>query len=282
MTEEPSLRIAPRRFSRPRLAFFRAVELAAKALGGRRFYRARYLAPGRFTTREELVRVAAAEAAGYRIAVLSDFHAGSFLGRGDLRHLVDAALAFAPDAVALLGDFVVHGADEMLPIVPDLARLAAPDGVFAVLGNHDYRGRREGEIEAALAAIGVRMLRNAGARIAERRIVLTGIEDVEEARALDLAAARSLVRPGDVEVALAHNPRAALAFERCGARLVLSGHTHGTQLDLGLLRRLGPPHPGLRVELGATTLLVTRGVGVVGAPLRIGARAELLCVQLVA
>ena len=55
---------------------------------------------------------------------------------------------------------------------------------------------------------------------------------------------------------------------------VLSGHTHGAQVDLPFLRDLGPPHPGIRIELGATTVFVTRGLGVVGLPLRTGAPAE--------
>jgi predicted MPP superfamily phosphohydrolase len=63
---------------------------------------------------------------------------------------------------------------------------------------------------------------------------------------------------------------------------VLSGHTHGTQIDAPFLRRFGPAHPGLRVALGATTLLVTRGLGVVGVPLRFGAEAEVLLVTLAA
>ena len=63
---------------------------------------------------------------------------------------------------------------------------------------------------------------------------------------------------------------------------MLSGHTHGTQVDLPRLRKLGPQHPGLRVELGGTTLIVSRGLGVVGLPLRIGAPPELVVIRLTA
>lgn len=290
----PDGRSAPRRFSRARLATFRVLEHVFAALGGRRFYRALYLAPGRLVARREEVRIGPGVAPfdGYRIAVLSDFHAGSFLGPGDLEHARALVGSFEPHLIVLLGDFIVHSVDEFARVEADLAALAAssvPDGVFAVFGNHDYRARREDEIVARLAAYGIRCLRNASARF-ERdgaALALVGIEDAEEGKVVDVAAARRAVRAGEIEVALSHNSCAARAFAApgpsgVGATLVLSGHTHGTQIDAPWLRRLGPAHPGVRVALGATTLLVTRGLGVVGAPLRIGARAEVLLVTLAA
>lgn len=84
----------------------------------------------------------------------------------------------------------------------------------------------------------------------------------------------------DLIVALAHGPRAAPLFAKGGARLVLAGHTHGTQVDLPWLRDLGPAHPGMRVELGGTTLVVSRGLGVVGAPFRWGVPAEVVVLRL--
>ena len=69
-------------------------------------------------------------------------------------------------------------------------------------------------------------------------------------------------------------------FAARGARVVLSGHSHGTQVDLPFLRDLGPSHPGLRVELGGATLVVSRGLGVIGAPLRVGVPAEVVVLRL--
>ena len=76
------------------------------------------------------------------------------------------------------------------------------------------------------------------------------------------------------------NPSAAPHLIGPRTAVVLSGHTHGTQVDLPILRRLGPAHPGLRVELGTATLIVSRGLGVVGLPLRVGAPAEIVLVSL--
>ncbi|MFN9786005.1 MAG: metallophosphoesterase [Planctomycetia bacterium] len=287
--KQPDVRVAPRRFSRARLAAFRAVERACVLFGGRAFYRARHLAPGRFLLREERVRVAGLPPAleGFRVAQLSDLHGGGFLGAGDLRHVVAAVEALAPDAVALTGDYITHAIEDSFPLVEDLARLRPRHGVWAVFGNHDYKARREGELVARLAARGVRFLRNECARIAvdggargRAWIAFTGLEDLEEGKRVDLASARAGLRPGDIEVCLCHNPAGARWLAREGCVAILAGHTHGTQIDWPFLRTLGPKHPGTRLQLGPTTLLVSRGLGVVGAPLRIGAPAEVVVLRL--
>ncbi|MBK7874844.1 MAG: metallophosphoesterase [Planctomycetes bacterium] len=220
---------------------------------------------------------------GLLVAHLSDFHGGAFLARGDLAAVVEATRERAPDLVAITGDWITHGWEDALPLLPDLARLAPPLGVFSVFGNHDYRGRLEGRIAEAARSAGVRVLRNEGVRL-ERggaEFALVGLEDPEEARTVDLERARSGLDPRLPEIVLCHNPLAARRIARAGCAAILSGHSHGTQVDLPFLRRLGPAHPGLRVDLGATALVVSRGLGVVGFPLRVGAPAELVLVRFV-
>lgn len=275
-----SVRVPPRRFSSFRIASFRAAERLCVGLGGRRLYRARHLAPGRFLEREERIAVSGLpdDLAGLTIAQLSDLHAGPFLAEGDLAAVVDAVNARAPDLVVLTGDVITHHWSESLLVVDDLARLRAPLGRFAIFGNHDYKDRREQAIAAAYGARGIRFLRNECVRL-ERgaaTLALVGLEDLEESRGVDLAVARSEVQHGDVEVVLCHNPRGAHAIVRSGCPLILAGHTHGMQVDLPFFRRLGPEHPGVRVDFGPTILLVSRGLGVVGAPVRWGAPAEVV------
>lgn len=279
-----SVRLLPRRHSNLRLLAFRVAEGCAAACGGRRMYRARYLAARRVRVREERVPVPdlAPGLDGLTIAQLSDLHGGRFLGRGDLRGVVERVNALAPDLVVVTGDWITHAWSEALPLLDDLAALRAPLGCFAVFGNHDYKGRLEGRIVDAARARAVRFLRNQHARL-ERNgsaFVLTGLEDPEEARTVDLEAARAGADPRDLEIVLCHNPLAARRIARSGCALVLAGHSHGTQVDLPFLRRLGPVHPGLRLRLGATTLLVSRGLGVVGVPWRVGAPAEVVLARL--
>jgi predicted MPP superfamily phosphohydrolase len=279
-----SPRLEPRRHSRLRLAFFRAAELASSACGGRAWYRRRHLARGRFAVRREVVGVdhLSRGLEGFTIAQLSDLHAGSFLGEGDLAGVVDELVERDPDVVVVTGDWITHRWSEVRALRRDFERLRPRRGIYAVFGNHDYKDRLEHRIVEELGPAGVRFLRNECVRIdtGEGAVALVGIEDLEEAREIDLEAARSGVRAGDVEVVLCHNPSGARSIARPGCAAILSGHTHGTQIDLPWLRRLGPRHPGLRIELGGTRLIVSRGLGVVGVPLRVGSPPEIVLIRL--
>ncbi len=277
------MHLPPRRFSAPRLALFRGVERLCRLLGGRRAYRRLFL--DRLRVREELLAVPGLPEglSGLTLAQVSDLHAGPYLGAGDLGGLVAILEERAPDLVALTGDYCVHAVDEAFGVLDELCAYRPPLGIFAVFGNHDYKDRREGELEARFAARGATVLRNRGERIPAGGAVLaiTGIEDLEEGRLVDPAAARAELREGDVEILLSHNPSGAPALARPGCVAILSGHSHGGQVDLPFLRRFGPPHPGLRIPLGSTTLFVSRGVGVLGIPLRLRAPAEVLFLRLV-
>lgn len=278
------IRQKPRRHSLARRALVRSVELACVALGGRLAYRARYLSERGLHVRHETLRVRELPQSmrGLRLVQLSDLHAGAFVGPGDLREVIAAVERLAPDWIAVTGDFITHFPHELRRVLDDLARLRARLGVFAVLGNHDYRRRQDAWIVSELGACGIAVLRNECARFEfdGGALCLVGVEDLEESRVLDFVAARAGVQPGDFEIVLSHHPALAplAARERCLA--VLSGHTHGSQVDLPFLRNAGPPHPGLRVEFGATTLLVSRGLGAIGLPLRWAAPAEIVVVTL--
>ncbi len=285
-TSADDMRLAPRRHSDLRIAAVRAVMRLAAACGGRRFYRRRYLARGRFRVREECVAVAGLppSLAGFTLAQLSDLHAGPFLAAGDLRAVVAEVNAREPDVCVLTGDYITDHWSEALLVLDDLAALRSREGTFAVFGNHDYRGREEGRIAAAFASRGIRMLRDECVRFerADAAVALVGLEDLEEAKhAVASERARSAVRPDDVEVCLCHNPGGGPALAHSRLAAVLSGHTHGRQIDLPWLRDFGPPHPGPRVRLGATTLVVSAGLGVIGVPLRYRAPAEVVLVRLV-
>ncbi len=278
------LKRAPRRYSGLRLQAFKGIEWVSAALGGRAFYRATQLSARRLRVRriDLPARGAAAGFEGLRLCQLTDFHAGPFLGRGDLKPLVAKVNALKPDLVLLTGDFITRCAEEAFELADDLALLKPRLGCFAVFGNHDYRERREGEIEERLlAAANVRFLRNSGARVewrSGRMLHLTGVEDVEEGKVCDLEAARAELRDGDLELSLVHNPLGAPAMVGPQTLAVFSGHTHGHQVNLPWVRRLGPDHPGAVREHDGAYLICSCGIGALGIPLRIRARAEVLFV----
>lgn len=275
--------MSPRRLGAWRLGLCRWLERAAAAIGGRRYYRRMHLGADVHQRRERVeLRELPDDLVGFRIAHLSDLHAGPFLGAGDLAAVVEVVNAGRPDLVVLTGDFITHHWSEALEILPDLAGLATRHGCLAVFGNHDYRDRAEGRIAAAYRERGIRILRNESERLRVGAAVLAvvGLEDLEEARAVDLASALSEVEPGDVPIFLCHNPAGGAELSRGRSTLVLSGHTHGHQINLPIARGMGPPHPGDRVELDASTLIVSRGLGVVCVPLRVAAPAEVVWIEL--
>jgi predicted MPP superfamily phosphohydrolase len=279
-----ALRRDVRRHGQAFLALAKSIEVACAGLGARSLYRRRYLSAARLLVREERLELPGLPAGldGLRVAQLSDLHGGRFLKQGDLRDVVARVNAERPDVCVLTGDFISHEWSDVLPLTDDLAQLRPRLGSFAVFGNHDYKYRQEALIAEALARSGVRVLRNEGVRLdtGDGVLALTGLEDLEEAREVDLEAARSGLQPGDVELVLCHNPSAGARLAREGCAAVLSGHSHGRQVDLPLLRGFGPPHPGLRIQYGPTCQLVSRGLGVVALPLRWGSPAEVVLVEL--
>ncbi len=274
----------PRRFGLGRRVLFRAIEETARLLGGRAFYRAAYLAAGRFRERVERVAVPDLPTGleGFRVAQLSDLHAGSFLGSGDLAAVVDAVNAREPDLVCLTGDLITRRWSEALLLLEDLRRLRPRHGALAVFGNHDYHDRAEGRIVEAFAEHGIRFLRNDSRRVdtGDGALTVVGLEDLEEGKVVDVEAARAGLRAGDVELVLCHNPLGAPSLARPGCCAVLSGHTHGHQVDLPGIRNIAPTHPGDRVDLGETACITSRGLGAVGIPIRVASQAEVVWLEL--
>ncbi|MDE5610233.1 MAG: metallophosphoesterase, partial [Bacteroidales bacterium] len=88
--------------------------------------------------RENPKRTAPQGLHGYRILQISDLHIGSFTSPKQVRKIVRKALETKPDMVVFTGDMVNFSTSEMLPHLEALAQLQAPDGVYCVLGNHDY------------------------------------------------------------------------------------------------------------------------------------------------
>jgi predicted MPP superfamily phosphohydrolase len=193
-----------------------------------------------------------------------------------LRRALETAAGFRPDLICLTGDFVDTLAD--LPFLRAmLADIAAPLGVFACLGNHDYWDD-PAAIALALDGLGITVLVNEH-RVLEHqgsRFVLAGVADPWQANA-DLDAALQAA-PADLPVLLlAHGPDYILTAATRSVVLQLSGHAHAGHINLpGLgplvLPRWGLLYPHGLFQVGKSWLYVSRGIG--GLPLRLGATPE--------
>jgi uncharacterized protein len=284
------LRRTPRRFSALSILCFDALRwLTSRAWPGKAAY-ARWLRRGGLALERRDLPLPGLPAAldGLRLVQLSDLHAGCFLDEASLQPVVALARACEPQLLLLTGDFITRTADDVHALGIALARIDAPLGKFAVFGNHDYRGRRERVLVAALRRQGVRVLRNATARIecGGATIAVTGLEDLEESKGADLELALAgQSGDEDLRVLLCHHPDVVDALPPGRFHLVLSGHTHGGQivpkgastlLARWLPRRLRGDHP----LPGGGLLHVNRGIGVLVVPFRLGSRAEVSCFTL--
>lgn len=222
---------------------------------------------------------------GLKIALISDIHAGSpYIGKSRLKLLVDRVNAAKPDAVVLLGDYVIQtvvGGRFMPPetLAGLLKELRAPLGVYAVLGNHDWwlDGPR---VRAAFAGRGITVLENETVRLRRggRAFHIIGLADYIE-RFPDTYRTLKGVPAAEPVIAMIHEPD---YFPYIPERiaLTLAGHTHGGQVRLPLIGSpIVPSTYGQRyarglIKEGEKQLFVTTGVGTSIIPVRFGVPPE--------
>jgi predicted MPP superfamily phosphohydrolase len=172
---------------------------------------------------------------GYRIAHLTDIHFGPAIAYQTVVAAIQAVLDMAPDLIVLTGDYATYWLDETL-LRETLQRLSAPDGVWAVMGNHDYWTDING-VRRVLAEAQVNELSNANTRITRDgdSIWLAGVDDIWE-KHHDLSAALTGIPDDGVTILLAHEPDFADEAAQTGqVNLQLSGHSHGGQVRVPVL-----------------------------------------------
>lgn len=223
---------------------------------------------------------------GLRILQLTDLHHGPWMGRGLVEAVLAKAAAIPCDLVALTGDYV-HGDESSAKlewVIPALARLGAPLGVHAVLGNHDHYAGAD-RARALLAEHGISRVHS---RVAierdDGRLWLAGTGDLWEDH-VDVDRLLRGVPADEPRIVLAHNPDSADAEWNARVDLMLSGHTHGGQV---LLPFVGAPYlpianprylSGL-VATPRTQLFVSRGLGSTSAPVRFRCPPQLAVLEL--
>jgi len=216
---------------------------------------------------------------GLRIAFITDLHHSALVAADDIAAAVSTALAAAPDMIVLGGDYVTRAdAAYIEPVADLLTPLHAPHGVFAVLGNHDD----DRQVPQALARKGFAVLRDQRSRLVVRGEVMevAGIRFWTK-RTIDIA--RVLSGASGTVLLLAHDPRRLLEASALDVGGVLSGHTHGGQIVLpgvGALAARRFPIPSGLIERENTSMFVSRGVGTVYVPIRIGCPPEVAMITL--
>jgi uncharacterized protein len=216
---------------------------------------------------------------GLRIGLMTDIHHSAMVPAEDVRAAVDRLSAARPDLIVLGGDYVTWGDRAYVgPVAELLGSLSAPNGIFAILGNHDD----DRDMPTALAAKHIEVLRDARTRIEIRGegLELAGIRFWTRKTS---EIARVVGHPRDTVILLAHDPRRLDEAAELDVPAVLSGHTHGGQVVLpglgALAHRSFPVLSGLGSREN-TWMYVSRGVGTVYVPVRINCPPEVAIVTL--
>jgi predicted MPP superfamily phosphohydrolase len=252
-----------------------------------------------------------AELDGMQIVQLSDIHLSAYMSRESVRRAVDMANEVGADLAVVTGDLITGMHDSMWDCVEEVRQLRAPLGVYGCNGNHEIYARAEDLAERLYRQAGMKLLRRENAIIHYKgaQLNLIGV-DYQRERAPSgrkqqmLANFEPLVRRDMPNILLSHNPNTFNRAAELGVELSLAGHTHGGQVQVeildvslsparfitdyiaGLYHRplLMPDQPkrmGETIKLmpnapnGLAALYVNRGIGTVGAPVRLGAPPEI-------
>jgi predicted MPP superfamily phosphohydrolase len=243
---------------------------------------------------------------GYTITQISDIHSGSFDNKKKVAYGVDLINEQQSDMILFTGDLVNNKADEMLPWKDYFATLDAKDGVYSVLGNHDYgdyigwsseeeKRNNLQKLKDIQKEMGWKLLLNEHVTISRNgeQIKLIGVENWGAGgfkKAGDLEKACAGVSKTDFKILMSHDPSHWAEKVKQDERhfhLTLSGHTHGMQFGIEIpgwfkwspVKYRYENWAGIYEELGRY-INVNRGFGFLGYPGRVGIWPEVTVIQL--
>ena len=242
---------------------------------------------------------------GYRVLQFSDFHVGTYGSDTTfVSEIVDVINNQSADLVLFTGDIVNRRTDELLPQVKPLSRLKAADGVYSILGNHDYGDYKKwpsAEMKSENMDMMYRLQRDMGWNLMNNRseyirrgndsIALIGVENWGDPPFTvygDLDKAYPMQSDSTFKILMTHNPahwsEKIADNDTVNIALSLSGHTHAMQCQIGSWSPAEWRYDnwgGLYDDLSSRhKLYVNIGLGTVALPARIGATPEITVLTL--
>jgi predicted MPP superfamily phosphohydrolase len=242
---------------------------------------------------------------GYKITQISDLHIGSFNNKEKVEYAIDLINEQTSDVILFTGDMVNNRADEMIPWKDSFSKLKANDGMFSILGNHDYgdyvrwesddlKQKNLEELEAIQNDIGFDLLRNESRFIEKdnQRIVIVGVENWGKGfkQKGDLKMASETVDANDFKILMSHDPshwEYQVIDDEYHYHLTLSGHTHGMQFGIEIPGWIKWSPVKWRYKYWAgiyeqknQLINVNRGFGVLAYPGRVGIWPEITVIEL--
>lgn len=241
---------------------------------------------------------------GYKIVQISDLHAGSITRIAQFEKAINLINKEAADLVVFTGDLVNSFPSEMEDILENLLRIQSINGVYSILGNHDYgdyirfpsRDEKRLNFEEIIAMhknAGWKLLRNESI-VLQDNFVLIGTENISAKRSFKsygkMDQAFLGAEDADFKVLLSHDPthwKDEVIPKYKDIDLTLSGHTHGLQFGIEIpnIFKWSPSQfvykewAGLYQD-GAQYLYVNRGLGTLWYPGRVGILPEITSITL--
>lgn len=212
-----------------------------------------------------------------RIGVASDLHLGTLFGSKELDKLAQIMDEQKVDLILLPGDIMDDNVTAYLAenMRPHLAKLRAPLGVYATLGNHDFFGYQD-EITDEIRKAGITVLKDETVTINNELVLIGRNDDLDKSR----PSTETLLKQVDLNlpiIVLDHRPSEVEIHSALPFDLQVSGHTHKGQIfpanfitaltyriDYGL-EKIGNPY-----------FMVTSGYGFWGIPMRLGSQSEVV------
>lgn len=242
---------------------------------------------------------------GYRVVHISDIHSGSFDNAEKVQYGIDMINAQQGDVIFFTGDLVNNKAEEMRPWIAHFKQLYAKDGVYSVLGNHDYgdylqwdspdeKAKNLETLKQIHQQLGFCLLNNESVFLSrgQQRIAVVGVENWGQGfiKKGNLKQALSQVDKKDFKILLSHDPthwQYEVLKDPNFIHLTLSGHTHGMQFGIEIPGVIKWSPAGWRYKYWGGVykekdryINVNRGFGYLAFPGRVGMPPEITVIEL--
>jgi len=243
---------------------------------------------------------------GYTLVHISDIHSGSFDDAERVAYGISLIQEQNADLILFTGDLVNNRADELDRWQDIFGRLSAPDGIYSVLGNHDYgdyvpwasaeeKAANLNDLKVRQGQMGWQLLLNEHINIERdgQQIKLIGVENWGAGgfkKSGDFQGATAGIEPDAFKILMSHDPshwEKQVKDHPLKVHLTLSGHTHGMQfgVDIPGLIKWSPvqyryPYWAGIYKEREQFLNVNRGFGFIGYPGRVGIKPEVSVIRL--
>ena len=232
-------------------------------------------------SKEPVVNIVEAGCCDFSIVQISDLHIGGLIDRSFVKNTVKTINALNPDIVVITGDLIDTGIRTIQEAILELNDLRPVEGIYMVLGNHEYFHGPHEIIDFIQKETIINLLINDSVVIDRLKVNIVGVADLFGYR-LDLLQPdirKAFKKTNDhyKTILLAHQPKYIEELGNYKPDLILSGHTHGGQIwPLNYLVSLQQPYvKGLHTLPYGGKIYVNCGIGYWGPPMRLGSQAEI-------